>query len=195
MTPRYVRQRLRVRATLGASIAIALSLAACSGGPVAPTQTSTPAATQPAVAQSPSPARSSAPASPTVVATPAASMQPPSPAPTPAAAPSFAAGLYDEEWAAFTTSWGIDHASTDLPPTVSADTAETIMRERYPGDRPLVWSGLVDMRGDQRVGWMVVLGVAPGQACSLHPGLLERALEGGIVDAATGEIVFTMTCG
>jgi hypothetical protein len=30
---------------------------------------------------------------------------------------------------------------------------------------------------------------------ALHPGLLDRSLEGGIVDAVSGEIFFTMTCG
>ena len=115
-------------------------------------------------------------------------------APTPSGAPSYQPGLTDEEWAPFATTWGIRHTTVDSP-TVSAARAEAIVRERYPGDRPLVWSGPVTYGDAPRVGWMVVLGIATGQACALHPGLLDRALEGGIVDAVTGEIFFTMTCG
>jgi hypothetical protein len=129
---------------------------------------------------------------PTVVQTPAPAT--PSASPAPSAVPSYEPGLTEVEWATFATPWGIQHATADSP-TIDEATAEAAVRARYPGDRLLVWSGLVTVGDGSRLGWMVVLGIAPGQSCALHPGLLDRALEGGIVDAATGEIFFTMACG
>jgi hypothetical protein len=127
-----------------------------------------------------------------VPSAPAATAAAPSGSPT--SSPS-SVGLTDQEFAGLTTAWGISKATVDSPQSVSAVEAEQIVRERYPGDRPLVWSGLVAYGDAPRLGWMVVLGTAPGQACALHPGLLERAFEGRIVDAASGDIFFTMTCG
>jgi hypothetical protein len=176
---------------------VALAVGACTVGGATPTWTfapglptasaAAPTLTATVIPATPAPTSGATP----VAATPAA---PSTAAPTPSDAPSYQPGLTDEEWAPFTTTWGIQHATVDSPP-VSAAKAEAIVRERYPGDRPLVWSGPVTYGDGSRVGWMVVLGIATDQACALHPGLLDRALEGGIVDAVTGEIFFTMTCG
>jgi hypothetical protein len=163
---------------------MAIAIAACGAGASAPARTLAPGAS----AQPTSAVASEPPAPTAAPATPAAT-------PTPAAGASYEPGLTDEEWAAFAGPWNIQHTTADPPPPVTAAEAEAIVRERYAGDRPLVWSGLVAVGDGPRVGWMVVLGTAPGQACPLHAGLLERALEGGIVDAATGDIFFTMTCG
>jgi hypothetical protein len=136
---------------------------------------------------SPKPATDETPAA----ASPSA---PPSTGPGASAVPSYQPGLTDEEWAAFATPWGIQHATAD-PPAVTEAEAEAVVRASYPGDRPLVWSGLVTVGDGSQLGWMVVLGIVPGQVCAFHPGLLDRALEGGIVDAGTGDVFFTMTCG
>ena len=177
---------------------VALAVGACTVGGAAPAWTFGQSTSAPSVA-TPTPNATVIP--PTLVATAHAtpvaatpSTATPKPAPTASGAPSYQPGLTDEEWASFATPWGIRHATMD-PPPVSAAMAEAIVRGRYAGNRPLVWSGLVTYGDTSRVGWMVVLGIATGQACALHPGLLDRALEGGIVDAATGEIFFTMTCG
>ena len=176
---------------------VALAVGACTVGGPTPTWTfapgspahsaATPTLTATVIPATPAPTSGAT----LVAATPAA---PPTVAPTPSGAPSYPPGLTDDEWAAFATAWGIQHATVD-PPPVSAGRAEAIVRERYHGNRPLVWSGLVTYGDGSRVGWMMVLGITTGQACALHPGLLDRALEGGIVDAVTGEIFFTMTCG
>lgn len=131
------------------------------------------------------------PATPEPTVAPSASSAPSS-TPAPASGP----GLTDEEWAAIATPWAIERLpAADPASAIDAAEAERVIREAYPGDRPAIWVGPVRYGSEGRVGWMVVLGTAPGQACNLHPGLLERALEGGIVDAATGELFFAMTCG
>jgi hypothetical protein len=179
------------------ALAVALAVGACTAGGATPTWTFAPGSSA-ASAATPVPTATVIPATPAPTSSPtpvaATSAAPPTATPTPSDAPSYQPGLTDEEWAPFATTWGIQHATVDSP-LVSAARAEEIVRERYPGNRPLVWSGPVTYGEGSRVGWMVVLGIAPGQACALHPGLLDRALEGGIVDAATGEIFFTMTCG
>ena len=69
------------------------------------------------------------------------------------------------------------------------------MRAQFPGDARLIWSGPVAFGDPAREGWMIVLGTAPGQPCALHAGLLDRALEGGIVDATAGDLEWTYRCG
>ena len=83
-----------------------------------------------------------------------------------------------------------------LEAAVTIDEAEAVVRRRYPGDRPLVWRGLVEFRvaSGPRVGWMIVLGLTPGGECSFNPGFLNRPLEGGIVDPATAEISWIYGC-
>lgn len=136
----------------------------------------------------PSPAPTAPPSTPLA---PAASLAPSS-NPVSASGP----GLTDEEWATIAVPWAIERLpAADPPPAIDAAEAERVVRDSYPGDRPVIWVGVVRHGSDARVGWMVVLGAALGQACNVHPGLLERALEGGIVDAATGELFFSMTCG
>jgi hypothetical protein len=179
-----------VSATPVLAAALAVALAGCAAGPTPPAWA--PATSEPSSAPSPS-----ASASPSAPPAATASTVPSTPAATPAATTAaYEPGLADGEWAVIATPWAIERlSSVDPPPAVDAAEAERIVRDQYAGDRPLVWAGLVGYGSPPRVGWMVVLGTAPGQACGVHPGLLERALEGGIVDAATGELFFTMTCG
>lgn len=177
-------------AVLAATLAFALG--GCAAGPTPPAWVPATPETPGSPAASP-PAPSSAPPAATASSTPSPSAPVATPVATTAAAEP---GLADEEWAVIATPWAIERLpSADPPPAVDAAEAERIVREQYAGDRPLVWAGLVGYGSPPRVGWMVVLGTAPGQACNLHPGLLERALEGGIVDATTGELFFSMTCG
>jgi hypothetical protein len=166
---------------------LAVALAGCAAGP-------TPPAWAPATPETPGSPSPSATASPSA---PSSSSSPSAPAATPAPTDTaYEPGLTDEEWAVIATPWAIERLpAADPPPAVDAAEAERVVRDQYAGDRPLVWAGLVGYGSPPRVGWMVVLGTAPGQACNLHPGLLERALEGGIVDAATGDLFFSMTCG
>ena len=103
--------------------------------------------------------------------------------------------MTDEEFAVLTLGTFSRAGAVDPPPPVSVQDAERTVRERFPGDRPLVWAGLVSSEGSGNVGWMIVLGVAPGQPCDLHPGLLERAFEGGIVHVGTGQIDYVFVCG
>lgn len=172
--------------------ALVVAVAGCGAGPSGSARE--PATSEPTAAPSASPlAPSSAvPTAPPSTPSPPAA----SPAPTSTPAPVSGPGLTDEEWATIATPWAIERLpAADPAPAIDAAEAERVVRDSYPGDRPVIWVGLVRYGGDARVGWMVVLGTAPGQACNLHPGLLERALEGGIVDATTGEPFFSMTCG
>lgn len=126
----------------------------------------------------------------------AAPSSPPGPGtPTPLPTGAGYAGVTDDEFAVLTQGTFARNVAVDPPPPVSVRDAERIVRERFPGDRPLVWAGLVASESSSLVGWMIVLGTAPGQPCDLHPGLLERAFEGGIVDGATGAIQYTFVCG
>lgn len=181
--------------SVAASVLAAALVVAVAGCGASPSGSAwDPATSEPTVAPSASPlAPSSAvPTAPPSTPSPPAASPARSSTPAPAAGP----GLTDEEWAVIATPWAIERLpASDPAPAIDPAAAERIVRDLYPGDRPLVWVGLVSYGGDARVGWMVVLGTAPGQACNIHPGLLERALEGGIVDAATGELFFAMTCG
>lgn len=187
----------RSTATALVAAAILVSAAACSGAPSAPTWTQAP----PATAPSASPAESTTP-SPEVLPT-----AEPTPSPEPTATPEPTAdvtpndsgepsptGLTEEEFRTL-TGGNATLAPGDPPPAVDRARAEAIVRAAYPGDRPLVAVELVAIGDAPRLGWLVVLGTATGQSCALHPGLLERALEGAIVDAGTGDIFWTMTCG
>jgi hypothetical protein len=181
------------------ALAVAALVAACTGGAPGSAWTAAPApasSTLPPAASTTSAPPSDAPAT-SAIPTPVPST-PPATAAASSAVPTgspHGSGLTDEEFAGLTAAWGISPATVDPPPPVRLAEAERIVRARYPGDRPLVWSGLVARGDPSRVGWMVVLGTAPGQRCDLHPGLLERAFEGGIVDAASGELDFIFVCG
>lgn len=182
---------------LGVALAVVALAAACTGAPgsawtAAPVPaTSTPSPAAPTTPAPPSVTPTSAMETPVIPTSPATAA-PPSAGPT---GSPYGSGLTDEEFAGLTAAWGISRATVDPPPPVTLTEAERIVRARYPGDRLLVWSGLVSRGDPPRAGWMVVLGTAPGQRCDLHPGLLERAFEGGIVDAASGELDFIFVCG
>jgi len=183
---------------LGVALGVAALVAACTGAPgsawtAAPVPaTSTPSPAAPITPAPPSVAPTSSAMETPVLPTSPATAAPPSAGPT---GSPYGSGLTDEEFAGLTGAWGISRATVDPPPPVTLTEAERIVRARYPGDRSLVWSGLVSRGDPPRAGWMVVLGTAPGQRCDLHPGLLERAFEGGIVDAASGELDFIFVCG
>jgi hypothetical protein len=173
-------------AAVSLSAALVVALAGCGGGQTGSAWES--ATADPTAVPSASSLGPSSAAPTTSPATPS----PPAPTPVPVVG----SGLTDEEWATVATPWGIERVPVpDPPPAIDAAGAERVVRAVYPGDRPLVWVGLVRSGSAARVGWMVVLGTATGQTCNLHPGLLERALEGGIVDATTGELFFSITCG
>ncbi len=146
----------------------------------------------------PVPATSSPPLATPAAASPAATAPATPPAATPPAptpGPTLAAGITDAEFSTLTGGTGQRGLTFDPPPPVTREQAETLIREQFPGDRPLIWSSLVAFGDPEQHGWMVVLGTAPGQRCDLHAGLLERALEGGIVDATEGDLEWTYRCG
>jgi hypothetical protein len=177
---------MSAQARLGPSIAavatVAVLIAACSsgGGPPAWTAMPPPSVT-PASGPTDAPVPSVPPATPTAAAVP--TIDPPA-----------LEGITPDELLTLTGGTG-SRIDAGTPTPVTRTQAVDLVRARFPGDRPLIWDGLVTYGSDQHLGWMIVLGTAPGQRCPLHAGLLDRALEGGIVDATDGTIGWTYVCG
>lgn len=116
--------------------------------------------------------------------------------PTAATAPSPGA-LTDEEVAGL-TGGGLVAVPVGAPaPRIDAAAAEATVRAAYPGTRTTLGVRRVALQlsGAIRVGWFVALTPAQGAPCTLHAGLLPRAIEGGIVDDQTGEMFWEFICG
>ena len=114
------------------------------------------------------------------------------PTPTPGAG-----GLTDEEIAAITLG-ALVEIPIDAPlPKVDAAAAEAIVRTAYTGERTTIDVRRIAMQlpSGIRIGWLVALTPMKGAPCALHPGLLPRAIEGGIVDDQTGDQFWSSTCG
>lgn len=140
---------------------------------------------EPGVTEGPSP--SGAPAASTTAV----------PATDPVATQLAGTKLTEEELASITLG-GLVPIPADAPqPKVDAIAAETIVRATYHSTRETIEVRRIAMRIHLRVvtGWVVALTPQVGVACALHPGLLPRAIEGGIVDDQTGEMFWSMTCG
>ena len=122
------------------------------------------------------------------------------PSPSTAAAPSpwpVGGPLTDVELASITLD-GLIAIPSDAPaPAVSAAAAEATVRARFPGARSTIEVRRIALaaNGVVHVGWIVALTPATGAACSLHPGLRPRAIEGGIVDDQSGTMFWIMECG
>jgi hypothetical protein len=118
---------------------------------------------------------------------------------SPSAAATLAPGtqLTDEELGVIT-----QHASVPIPsdapqPRIDAVAAEATVRATYTGSRVTIEVRRIAMRIQARIvtGWLVGLTPRAGAACDLHPGLLPRAIEGGIVDDQEGDMFWSMICG
>lgn len=178
-------------------VAVAALVAACAGNGAGSGWTAAPVASATPTAPSTAPPVASASIAPppaTAIPAPTTTSEPP-PAPSPQASSQVAAGITDAEFSTLTGGTGERGMSFDPPPGVSREQAEATVRAQFPGARPLIWSGLVAFGDPAQHGWMIVLGPAPGQPCDLHAGLLDRALEGGIVDATAGDLEWTYRCG
>ena len=174
-------------------LAVAALVAACAGNGAGPGWTAAPVASAtptapPAASASIAPPPARATAAPTATPEPASTS-------SPQASSQSAAGITDAEFSTLTGGTGRRGMTFDPPPPVTREQAENTVRAQFPGDRPLIWSGLVAYGDPGRPGWMIVLGTAPGQRCDLHAGLLDRGLEGGIVDATEGDVEWIYRCG
>ena len=74
--------------------------------------------------------------------------------------------------------------------------SRTIARRRYAAVHQTIEVRRIAIKlvNGVRVGWEVALTPEAGAPCTNHPGLLERAIEGGIVDDQTGDMFWTGTC-
>jgi hypothetical protein len=134
---------------------------------------------------------------PGVTAGPSPSGAPASSATAAPATHSAASQLTDEELAAITLGGWVPIPADAPQPKVDAIAAEATVRATYSGSREMIEVRRIAIRLQDRAvtGWVVGLTPQAGVACDLHPGLLPRAIEGGIVDDQTGDMFWSMTCG
>jgi hypothetical protein len=173
------------------TLALALVLAACTGGVPASTEletagpdfeTTTPSA-PPAATQAMQTAR------PTVTPTQEAATTPPVDEPTPG-------GLTADEMMVLTGDTMIPMPPDAPEPLIDAAAAEAEVRLHFPGERTTLAVVRIATRrmGETTTGWFVALTPATDGTCSLNPGLLSRPIEGGIVSDQAGGIFWTFAC-
>lgn len=118
-------------------------------------------------------------------------------APPSMTAPPIEAPLTDDEVGSITVGAMVAIPADAPPAKVDAAAAEAIVRTTYVGERVTIEVRRIAMQYPNRmvVGWLVALSPRTGAPCTNHPGLLPRAIEGGIVDDQTGDMSWSMTCG